>query len=89
MLFCYTIHALIWHSSPSTPFKYSIGQVLEHPAHSANLAPSDFHLFEPIKNALRGHRFVGDDQVKRAMSGFINNQKLFFQRHQEACKLLG
>jgi len=30
-------------------------EVLECSAHSADLVLSDFHLFETIKNALRGH----------------------------------
>ena len=29
-------------------------EAMEHPAYSPDLAPSDFHLFEPLKNALRG-----------------------------------
>jgi histone-lysine N-methyltransferase SETMAR len=29
-------------------------EVMEHPAHSPDLAPSDFHLFEPLKEALGG-----------------------------------
>jgi hypothetical protein len=32
-------------------------QVMEHPAHSPDLVPSDFHLFGPIKEALGGRRF--------------------------------
>jgi len=28
-------------------------EVLEHPAYSPELAPSDFHLFGPLKNAVR------------------------------------
>ena len=39
-------------------------EVLEHPAYSSDLAPSDFHLFGPLKNALRGRRFAADDEVK-------------------------
>jgi histone-lysine N-methyltransferase SETMAR len=39
-------------------------EVLEHPAYSPELAPSDFHLFGPLKNALRGRRFAADDEVK-------------------------
>lgn len=62
-------------------------EVLKHPAHSAGMVLSDFHLFEPIKNVLRGRQFV-DDEVKRVMSGFINKQKRFFQRHQEAYRSL-
>ena len=41
-------------------------EVLEHPAYSPDLAPSDFHLFGPLKNALRG-RFAADDEVKEAV----------------------
>lgn len=41
------------------------------------------------KNALRGYRFV-DDEVKRALYEWLHNQlKNFFQRHYEACRLLG
>jgi hypothetical protein len=29
-------------------------EVLDHPACSPDLAPSDYHLFGPLKNALRG-----------------------------------
>ena len=34
--------------------------VLEHPAYSPDLAPSDYHLFGPLKQALRGRRFTSD-----------------------------
>jgi hypothetical protein len=49
-------------------------EVLEHPAHSADLAPSDFHLFGPLKDALRGHRFANDDEVKGAEQNWLHNQ---------------
>ena len=29
-------------------------QAMEHPAYSPDLAPSDFHLFGPLKNAFHG-----------------------------------
>jgi hypothetical protein len=29
-----------------------------HPPYSPDLAPSDFHLFGPLKDALRGRRFA-------------------------------
>jgi hypothetical protein len=55
-------------------------EVLECPAHSADLAPSYFNLFEPIKNA-RGRRFVDYDEVKRALYQWLHNQpKNFFSR---------
>jgi histone-lysine N-methyltransferase SETMAR len=39
---------------------------MERPAHSPDLAPSDFHLFGPFKEALGGRRFQRDD-VKNAV----------------------
>ena len=35
-------------------------EAMEHPTYSPDLAPSDFHLFGPLKEALRG-RFASDD----------------------------
>jgi len=32
--------------------------VLPHPPYGPDLAPSDFHLFGPLKDVLWGHRFV-------------------------------
>jgi hypothetical protein len=34
---------------------------LSHPVCSPNLAPSDFHLFGPLKDALRERRLADDD----------------------------
>jgi len=42
-------------------------EVLDHPAYSPDLAPSDFHLFGPLKNALKSRRFSADDEVKEAV----------------------
>ena len=41
--------------------------VLEHPAYSPDLAPSDYHLFGPLKDALKGHQFTSDGGVKEAV----------------------
>src|SRR5206468_3482045 len=38
--------------------------VLPHPAYSPDLAPSDFHIFGPLKGYLRGHKFENDDAVQ-------------------------
>jgi histone-lysine N-methyltransferase SETMAR len=52
---------------------------MEHPAYSLDLAPSDFHLFEPLKEALRGRRFSCDDDVKAAVHQWLRVQpKIFF-----------
>ena len=53
--------------------------VLEHPAYSPHLAPSDYHLFGPLKDALRGHRFTSDEGVKEAVHAWLAAQpKTFF-----------
>ena len=54
-------------------------EAMEHPAYSPDLAPSDFHLFGPLKNALRGRRFSCDDDVKAAVHQWLRTQpKTFF-----------
>lgn len=45
--------------------------VLAHPAYSPDLAPSDFHMFGPMKDYLRGQRFKDDDAVKSAVRAWI------------------
>ena len=52
---------------------------MEHPAYSPDLAPSDFHLFRSLKEALRGKRFSCDDDVKAAVHQWLRAQpKTFF-----------
>jgi histone-lysine N-methyltransferase SETMAR len=52
---------------------------MEYPAYSPDLAPSDFHLFGPLKEALRGGRFSCDDDVKAAVHQWLRAQpKIFF-----------
>src|SRR3954463_1923738 len=41
--------------------------VLSHPAYSPDLAPSDFHLFGPLKDYLRGQKLDDDESVKVAV----------------------
>jgi hypothetical protein len=41
-------------------------RVLTHPAHGPDLAPSGCHLFGPVKNALRGHHFADDKELKQS-----------------------
>jgi histone-lysine N-methyltransferase SETMAR len=53
-------------------------QVLEQPAYSPDLAPSDFLLFGPLKNALRGRRFAADDEVKEALHKWLCSQPQTF-----------
>jgi len=41
--------------------------VVPHPPYSPDLAPSDFHLFGPMKDGLRGQHFPSNDAVVRAV----------------------
>jgi hypothetical protein len=53
-------------------------EAMEHPAYSSDLVPSDFHLFGPLKEALKGRRFSGDDG-KAAVHRWLHAQpKTFF-----------
>ena len=53
-------------------------EAMEHPAYSPDLAPSDFHLFGLLKEALRGRQFSCDD-VKAAVHQWLcTRPKTFF-----------
>jgi len=41
--------------------------LLSHPPYSPHLAPSDFHPFGALKDALRGSCFTGDDELKHSV----------------------
>ena len=48
------------------------------PCQSPDLAPSDFHPFGPLKNALRGGRFAADYEVKEAVHDWLRSQPQTF-----------
>ena len=53
-------------------------EVLSHPSYSSDLAPSDSHLFWPLKGPLRGRHF-NSDEVEEAVQGWLAQQpKDFF-----------
>jgi hypothetical protein len=37
--------------------------VLPHPPYSPDLAPSDYHLFSPLKDTIRGKKFEDDKEA--------------------------
>jgi hypothetical protein len=41
--------------------------VLPHPPYSPDLAPPDFHLFGPLKDALQGRRFEDDEELRHIL----------------------
>jgi hypothetical protein len=53
--------------------------VMAYPPYSPDLAPSDYHLFGPLKDALRGRRFTSDQEVREAVHAWLTAQpKTFF-----------
>jgi transposase len=54
--------------------------VLPHPSYSPDLAPSDYHLFGPMKRVLGGKWFRNNDEVIAAVQSCIHEQpKTFFE----------
>jgi hypothetical protein len=61
-------------------------EVMEHPAHSPDLAPSDFHLFGLLKEALGGRRFRRDEDRKNVVQQWLRVQPKTF--YYDGIKLL-
>jgi len=54
-------------------------EVLKHPPYSPDLGPSDFHLFGPTKEHLRGQKFADDNEVMEAVQSWVKvTPKSFF-----------
>ena len=54
--------------------------VMPQPPYSPNLAPSDFHLFGPLKDDLRGEHFEIDAEVMCAVKNWMKEtEKAFFR----------
>jgi hypothetical protein len=45
--------------------------VLDHPPHSPNLTPSDFHLSRPLKEHLSGARFATDSNMQHTVISWL------------------
>jgi hypothetical protein len=63
-------------------------EIMEHPAHSLGLAPSDFHLFGLLKEALGARRFQCDEDVKNTVHQWLCAQPKTFY-YDGINKLLG
>jgi transposase len=48
-------------------------EILEHPSHSPDLTPSDFHLFGKLKEHLSGKRFASDQEVENETRNWLPN----------------
>ena len=53
-------------------------KLLTHPPYSPDLAPSDFHLFGPLKESMKGIHFQTDEEVKAAVSNWLRSQSTEF-----------
>jgi histone-lysine N-methyltransferase SETMAR len=56
-------------------------ECIPHPAYSPDLAPSDYHVFGPLKEALGGKKCSTDDDIKEAVHRWLRSQSdEFFSR---------
>ncbi|GFO46078.1 histone-lysine N-methyltransferase SETMAR [Plakobranchus ocellatus] len=60
-------------------------EILPHPAHSPDLAPSDFHLFEPLKRHLGGMAFETKDDLISKLRNWFDNLDVDFFRANTSC----
>jgi len=44
------------------------------PPYSPDLAPSNYHIFSPLKEALHSHRFTSNEEVKEAVHTWLREQ---------------
>ena len=52
--------------------------MLPHPLYSQDLAPSDFHLLQKLKEHLKGQHFSCDEEVKSAVRKWVQKQNTNF-----------
>jgi hypothetical protein len=62
-------------------------EVLEHPPYNPDLAPSDFHLFGPLKHHLSAEHFPDDEVVEPP--GSDSSPKNFMLLVSGACEKMG
>ena len=56
-------------------------EVLPHPTYSPDIAPSDYHLFRSLLNALTGTTFGTEAELKNWLDEFIASKPpIFFKR---------
>ena len=51
-----------------------------HPPYSPDLAPSDYHLFGPLKEGVRGKHFISNQEVKNAVRNWLKIQPVDFYK---------
>jgi transposase len=53
-------------------------ELLSHPPYSPDLAPSDYHLFGPLKDHLRGHHYETDEAVQEMVRSWLRGAGMDF-----------
>ncbi|XP_063215963.1 histone-lysine N-methyltransferase SETMAR-like [Bacillus rossius redtenbacheri] len=53
-------------------------EVFDHPPHSPDLAPSDYHRFPTLKKWLGGRRFNTNDELQSTVKTWLNRQEASF-----------
>ena len=57
-------------------------ETLPHPSYSPDLALSDYHMFEPLKEAMGGKKFRSDEELYQAVQERLHTRPQdFFQRN--------
>ena len=49
-------------------------ELLERPAYSPDLVPSDYYLFPKLKSQLKGNRYDNDNEVKAAAERYFEDK---------------
>ena len=56
-------------------------ECLPHPPYSPDLAPSDLHMFGPLKEAMGGKKFHSDEEVRHTVHEWLRGlPKEFFSK---------
>jgi histone-lysine N-methyltransferase SETMAR len=73
-------------------------ELLPHPSYVPDLAPSDYHIFSPLKKTFPGHRFGSHGDVQQAVqtwlleqpkSYFFEGMKKLVERYQKCIIVQG
>uniref|UniRef100_A0A7E4UNE0 HTH_48 domain-containing protein n=1 Tax=Panagrellus redivivus TaxID=6233 RepID=A0A7E4UNE0_PANRE len=63
----------------TTKFLEDLGwETVSHPPYSPDLAPSDYHLFRPLKHHLHGKKFDNLDDLETSIDNFFSSQPRSF-----------
>ena len=60
---------------------------ISHTPYFPDLAPSDFHLFGPLKESLMGQHFSSDEEIKTAVKKWLKTPPIEFY-NEEICALV-